>query len=804
MQETKKFITVHGHFYQPPRENAWLGSIELQDSAAPWHDWNARINFECYSANATARILDGTGHITKITSNYSRINFNIGATLLSWLEENDKDTYKNILASDKRSQERFGGHGSAIAQVYSHLIMPLANERDKHTQIVWGLADFEHRFGRKSEGIWLAETAVDTDTLEALVDYGIKYTILAPRQMKALRYEKNEEWYKVSNENFDTRRPYRCRLPSGRDIVLFFYNGEISKGIAFEGLLNSGQAFSNRLLGAFDKNSTPQLVHIATDGESYGHHHRFGEMALAACLKKIEESGFAKLTNYGQYLELFPPDHEAQIWDNSSWSCVHGVERWRSNCGCKTGGEAHWHQAWRAPLRATLDWLRDELIPIYEQEGSKLLHDVWAARNNYISVLLKRSEKTVGEFIEKNAKHDLNAKETTKLLRLMEMQNNAMLMYTSCGWFFNEVSGIETNQILQYALRAIEYARQVKGINLQIEFEEKLQTIPSNIFKSAANSWNENVLPSAVGLERAGMHFAAAALFEKDLKKIELFNYEGLSKEVERVEAGGQRMVVGRMTLRSKITYSEKNFVFAAVHLGQQNILGTISKELEDDTYENMRDDLLTSFRSANLGAVIIQLEKYFGRKRFTIRSLFQDEKRKILNQIMQQNLRKAARDFRDIYEDNYQLMTVMSDNDIPIPQVYLDAANHVLNHDLQQFFVSGKMYLRDIKRLSSEFQKWNLEIKQVASLKMKAGTRILSEIMWLSQDEEGLERLQTLNKVLIILNDLKVTVNLTKCQNAYFVWAKKFGKKQLDFQTEEWKNAFLELGEILKVRVTI
>ena len=803
MSQSNKYITVHGHFYQPPRENAWLDIVELQDTAAPFHDWNERINHECYSTNAVARILDEESYINRITSNYSRISFNFGPTLLSWLEMNDKETYDRIIASDRRSRERFGGHGSALAQVHSHIIMPLANERDKRTQVEWGLADFEQRFGRKAEGIWLAETAVDTDTLEVLADYDIKFTVLAPRQMKALRPD-GGEWYTVRDEQFDTRLPYKCILPSGREIALFFYNGDISKGIAFEGLLKDGKAFASRLLHTFDDNNQPQLTHIATDGESYGHHHRYGEMALAACLKTVEESEQATLTNYGQYLEMFPPTYEAQIWDNSSWSCVHGVERWRSDCGCHTGGEGHWNQAWRAPLREALDWLRDELIPLYQREGGKLLHDVWKARNDYIRVLLHRNEQTVGKFIERNAKYDLDADETTQLLRLMEMQRNAVLMYTSCGWFFNEVSGIETNQILQYALRAIEYARQTGGAELQEQFEALLEKTPSNLYANALENWQKNVLPTSVKLERAGTHFAAAALFEDNLRNIELFNYDGISKEVKRAEAGGQRMAIGRMTLRSKITYSEKNFAFAAVYLGQQNIFGTISTKLGDEEFGRMREALLQAFNSANLGEVIILTEKYFGKKRFTIRNLFQDEKRKILQQVMHQNLGHAERHFRDIYEDNYQLMTVMAESNIPIPQVYYDATEHVLNKDLQNYFLQEKMYLRDLERLDAEFKKWKAEIKNVAALKLNAGTRLLAEIQRLPENTEQPERLRVLNKILRILNKMTMVLAFAKVQNAYYRIAKQIRKGELTADNEEWKTAFLELGDILKVRADL
>ena len=380
MAPTNKYVCIHGHFYQPPRENAWLETVERQETARPFHDWNARINFECYAPNAAARILDKEDWIVKIRNNYNRISFNFGPTLLSWLEENDLDAYGLLLKADIKSAERFGGHGSAVAQVHSHLIMPLANYRDKVTQVYWGIRDFERRFKRYPEGIWLAETAVDTETLEVLASHGIQYTILAPRQAKAVRRIQTvpakpgatePSWQSIRAETLDTRHPYWCLLPSGRRIALYFYNGAIAQEVAFNGLLNSGKALANRLVGVFDNNDEPQLSHIATDGESYGHHHRHGEMALADSLNYIEDGGFAKLTNYGQFLELHPPDWEVQVHENSSWSCVHGIERWRADCGCNSG-RAGWHQRWRKPLRDTLDWLRDEISPLFEREGTRI------------------------------------------------------------------------------------------------------------------------------------------------------------------------------------------------------------------------------------------------------------------------------------------------------------------------------------------------------------------------------------------------------------------------------------------------
>ncbi|HWV58185.1 MAG TPA: DUF3536 domain-containing protein, partial [Longimicrobiales bacterium] len=395
-----RYVCIHGHFYQPPRENPWLERIELQDSAYPYHDWNERINVECYARNGASRILDARDRIIEIVNNYGRISFDFGPTLLVWLEENDPDTYRSILEADRESQRRFSGHGSAMAQAYNHMILPLANPGDRRTQIYWGIRDFRHRFGREPEGMWLPETAVDLDVLEALVAAGIRFTVLAPHQAKRIRQIGRDEWQDVTGGRIDPSRAYRQYLPSGKHIDLFFYDGPISRAVAFEGLLRNGERFASRLVGAFSHDRDwPQLSHIATDGETYGHHHRHGEMALSYAIRHIESHRLAKLTNYGEYLELYPPTHEVEILENTSWSCAHGVERWRSDCGCSTGGQPGWTQAWRQPLRAALDWLRDTLAPRYAEAAAEVFHDPWGARDRYIDVILDRSRDNVDRFL---------------------------------------------------------------------------------------------------------------------------------------------------------------------------------------------------------------------------------------------------------------------------------------------------------------------------------------------------------------------------------------------------------------------
>ncbi len=802
MSQSNKYICIHGHYYQPPRENAWLESIEKQDSAAPFHDWNERINFECYAPNARARILDEKEFIQKIVNNYTRISFNLGATLLSWLEVHDRGTYEAIIEADKLSQEKFNGHGSAIAQVHSHLILPLANARDKETQVIWGIKDFEYRFGRKPEGMWLAETAVDTDSLEVLVANGIKYTILAPRQAKAFRKLSDDNWQEVNADTVDTRRPYLCRLPSGAEIALFFYHGRLAQGVAFDGLLNNGAHFAQNIVSHFDKGNAAQLVHIATDGESYGHHHRFGEMALADCLDKIEASAYAHITNYGEYLEKFPPEYEIQIHQNSSWSCAHGVERWRSNCGCNTGGNGGWTQQWRGPLRNSLNWLRDQLIPIYEKEGGKLLKDPWAARNDYIDVLLKRNNEAVDEFIAKHAIRKPTKNNKTKLLRLMEMQRNAQLMFTSCGWFFDEISGIETNQILQYACRAIDYARQVAKVDLQDKFIKRLSKAKSNVYKGGEYSYVNTVIPSRVDLERVGMHYAVASLFEKDPKNLALFNYTSQNEIFDKREAGHYKLALGRTTVKSKITYSEKHFSFAVLYLGQQNIIGHISIDMNRESFDELHEKIIPAFKGTNLGDVIALMQTTFGTNRYTMADLFQDEKRKILEQVTAKSLQLAELAFSDIYKDNYHLMVNMKESNIPIPDAYQSAAKFVINSELNRFFEQDELNEKKLLRLVEDVKKWDIELSSKQSFKLAASERLFYEIRKIESGVVSLDHIQKLNSIFETIQSLGVELDIWKSQNSYFYMLRGYKNDKWVFASEEWKAAFLRLGELLKVQL--
>lgn len=770
MSSAKKYICIHGHFYQPPRENAWLETIESQPSAAPFHDWNERINFECYAPNAVARVLNERHVIKEVRNNYERISFNFGPTLLSWLEEKDPETYQLILDADVKSRQRFNGHGAAVAQVYNHLIMPLANEKDRQTQVKWGLEDFVSRFGRHPEGMWLAETAVDTATLEALVDHNIKYTILAPRQAKAVRFTGNDDWHGVNDTTVDTRRAYRCVLPSGRAIDIFFYDGMVSRAVAFEGLLNDGKFLANKLMHSLHDNDEIQLANIATDGESYGHHHKKGEMALAACLDNIEQNPHFELTNYGHFLELYPPVWECQIHENSSWSCVHGVERWRSNCGCHTGGGPGWNQTWRGPLRAALDFVRERAIAVFEKESKGLFKDPWAARDAYISVILNRTDEQKAAFLAEHSCLDTaDQAAAIQQFRLLEMQRHAMLMYTSCGWFFNEVSGIETLQILQYALRVVHLIQVITGQNHEAAFEHLLEQIPSNVHENAAISYHETVKPAKVGLIRVAMHYAASSLFEDEPEKLDLFTYKGSSKHFTRLRAGNQRLAIGQTTIKNQLTEGENSFSFVSLYLGQQSVIGAVTAKPLTEGYEATVKELKQRFRTGDLAYFVDGMRQYFGDTTFSLWHLFKDEKRKILLSISEKSLNLAAKNFADVYYDNYQLMSSLLQNDLAIPAPYQAAISFTLRRRVLLALSDAEIDLRRLKRIHDDFKHWKhaWSDETRAEIEKQAEERVFKE---LKSGLDSLGRLHVSQSLLRFLRKINVTPNYWKSQNIFLL----------------------------------
>ena len=800
-----KYICIHGHFYQPPRENAWLEEIELQDSAFPYHDWNQRINKECYRPNTSSRILDNQGVINNILNNYSKISFNFGPTLLSWLEAKDKDTYQKILEADKLSMEYFDGHGSALAQAYNHMILPLSNRNDKETQVKWGIEDFIHRFGRKPEGMWLAETAVDTETLQILADNGIKFTILAPSQAKSFRKRGDSKWTNVSEGKINTQTPYLVNLPDGKQISIFFYDDETSQAVAFNHLLSNGKDFANKLLDGLNDNShETQLVNIATDGESYGHHHKHGDMALAFCLDFIENSKTADLINYGAFLEKFPPQYEAEIFENSSWSCAHGVQRWVSNCGCQTGGKEGWNQDWRQPLRNSLDWLRDQAADIYLKESEGLFTDAWEARNKFIKVINDRGNGPVKEFLSTVAGVELSEKERIKALRLLEMQRHSMLMYTSCGWFFSDISGLETVQILQYACRVLQLAKQVGGVDLEPGFLSILDRAKSNIEEmgNGVDIYKKYAATTRIDLMEVGMHYAASSIFEDDPESFPVFNYLTESKFFDRQEAGVQKLAVGITNVKSITTHSGETFCFAVLYLGQNHIIGNISFDMNEGEFKQMHKQINKAFNESRVADVIGIMQSYFGPGKFTIWHLFKDEKRKVLDQIISRNLRQVENSFNKIYNRDYQLLNALKKDNIPIPKVYKTTFEYVLNQELKRVLEDG-IDSRKLKRLAEEFEKWDIQLSESLSFSLLAGDSMYKSLNQLYQDPGNLKLLKNLTSSFEILKKLKIDPDLHQSQNLYFSLARLNGKAVGDLANDpEWNSAFEKLGDKIGVKL--
>jgi alpha-amylase/alpha-mannosidase (GH57 family) len=685
-----RFVCVHGHFYQPPRENPWLELVEQQDSAWPAHDWNERITAECYGPNTSARVLDEEGRIAALVDNYAAMSFNVGPTLLAWMDDHAPDVHAAIVAADAASAQRFGGHGSAMAQVHNHAIMPLCNARDRRTQVRWGLIDFRRRFGRDPEGMWLAETAADTATLEELAEHGIAFTVLSPHQAAATRAVGDVPWTDVTGGRVDPTVPYRVALPSGRSIAVFFYDGQVSQAVAFEGLLHSGDRFAQRILGAFPDRPGPALVNIATDGESYGHHHRRGEMALAQALQLVEATDGVRLTNYAEYLALQPPRHEVRIIEDSSWSCAHGIERWRSDCGC-TNGETGGSQAWRGPLRDALDWLRDELDAPFESRAKHYLRDPWAARDDYHEVVLHRSDH-LGPFLERHAIHPLDADETTVVLRLLEIQRHLLLMYTSCGWFFDELSRIETVQVLAYAARAVQLAEAVLGLELEDAFVERLALAPSNLpqWGHGGRIYEEQLRPLRANLEKVAAHFAISGLSREYGRTERLGCYEVERSDEHRSEAGRARIGSGRVTVRSVITHLERSFEYGVLHFGDHNFLCGIRPVGDDTAYERTRTALSAAFDEADFPATIRVLDEHFAGDAYSLRDLFRDEQRRLLDEVLEGTLIDVEATYRTIYRGRAPLLRFLASLDAKLPKALHSAAEVVLNAELQDAVSGG------------------------------------------------------------------------------------------------------------------
>jgi alpha-amylase/alpha-mannosidase (GH57 family) len=761
------FACIHCHFYQPPRENPWLETVESQDSASPYHDWNERIARECYLPNGASRILDSGRRIAKIVNNYSRISFNFGPTLLSWMEERAPEGYQRILDGDRESQSFFSGHGAAIAQAYNHIILPLANARDKRTQIVWGLRDFRHRFARDPEGMWLPETAVDTETLEILAAEGIKFTILAPRQAGQLRVDQDSPWIDLEY-GADSRHPYVCSLPSGRSIGLFFYDGALATAVAFEKLLYSGENFARRLLSHFDpEGDSTQLMHVATDGETYGHHHPHGDMALAFALQYIQENKLARVTNYGQYFELHPPTLEIRIKEKTSWSCAHGVGRWESNCGCNAGGGPGWNQKWRRPLREAFDWLRDSLTADYELNASELLKDPWAARDEYIDAMLDRSVSSVADFVSRHSLRALSAIEQVRALRLLELQRHLMLMYTSCGWFFDEPTGTETVQVLQYAARAVQLGQQLFGRDCEEEFLKRLELVQSNIseFGNGLDIYERFVRPAMLDLPGVAAHYTISSFFDGYERSHSVYSYEANLRDVSTLESDGAKFSAGVVEIKSRITHARLDFNFAVLHAGGHNLRAGVCEahqEFSDFTNEVCQRLSEDGFKSCLRG-----LEQYFGGETYSLKSLFRDERKRIVTQIVDSTLADMDKLYGDVYEHNVTLIDFLRDLAMPLPPMLRVSSEFVLSNDIRRSLSSEKIDCERLQRLIASAMRKGIVLD--ASVNVALRERLDRTMNRWSIDPFDIETMSELEVLIPLVRAVSDEADIWQAQNTYY-----------------------------------
>ncbi|APV44451.1 Glycosyl hydrolase family 57 [Dehalogenimonas formicexedens] len=796
-----RFLCVHGHFYQPPRENPWLEAVETEKSASPYHDWNERITDECYAVNLAARILDGSNQIVSIVNNYARFSFNFGPTLLTWLEVNHPEVYTAIIDSDRENAPEYSGHGSALAQAYNHLIMPLANRRDKETQVAWGVSDFRRRFGRPPEGMWLPETAVDLETLDIMAGRGIKFTLLAPHQ--AARVKSPDGSWHPAGGAIDTSQPYACRLPSGRSISIFFYHPGLSKGVAFGSLLQNGDQLADSVLAAYARTAGPSIITIATDGETYGHHRRFGEMALAYAFDKLDRRG-VRITNMAEYLANHPPAAEVEIVENSSWSCDHDVERWRSGCCCSTGSHPGWNQRWRAPLRQAMDLLRDNLNPLFEQAAKELLTDPWAARNDYEEVIGDRSPDVVEAFLKRHGSRQLTFGEKVRALKLLELQRHLMAIYTSCGWFFDDIGGLESVLVMKQAGRALQLADQLFGQSPEREFLNILETAQSND-RAKGSGWDifeREVRPLIAGLKQAAANIAIQSLFPEPASEPDLYTYSINISDLNRYGDDGLRLSSGDIEISSTVTLEKQRFVFAAMLRGSHEVIAGLEAYKSPEDYAGLKSKL-GSFAGPADGAGCREfLEARFAGSVFDLRHLFGDERTVVVEGIIGGTLKEAEAAYRTIYSGHRETMRFLRSLGQAIPSQFKTAAEFVLSTDLKDMLKADTLDLENVETLLNEMKLWEIPPEKEAVSYYLSG-QLENILLSLIDAPDDHAAMSTAIGSLQLFKDTILFPNLWRVQNLYFAMFQNIyiGRKDKPGR-EDWLASFVLLGRLLQIRI--
>ena len=647
-------LVFHGHFYQPPRENPWTEEVAREPSAAPFHDWNSRIDAECYLPNGAARVFDDEGRVVDIVNNYANMSFDVGPTLLSWLEVHDPVTYRRIVAADAQG-------GMAMAQGWGHIILPLANDRDLRTQVRWGLADFEHRFGRRAEGMWLPETAVNDRVLAVLAEEGVGFTVLAPGQARRVRPlgAGPGAWVDVDGGRVDVGRPYRWLHPdrSGRGVNIVFYDGGLSHAVAFELGTLSSRALLDRVTAR-----RPGILTIAADGETFGHHQRWGERLLAHALEVEAPRHGVQVTNVAAYLRAARAADQVEV-KLSSWSCAHGVGRWEDDCGCYTGGHPDWQQRWRRPLRRALDLLRDRLTEIFERRGAGVLRDPWAARDAYIGLLLGAVSRD--RFAAEHVVGD-----PVVAFTLLEAQRHAMAMYTSCGWFFNDLAGLETVQVLRYAARVVDLIAELGEDAREEAFLEVLAKAESNVPDEGTGRevWLRRVLPARVDADRAVANLALVELLEghPPAARVGAFAVEVLDHA--RSDRGSVSLCSGLVALTHVRTGRRTEHVYAALNLGALEVVGSTrraDRAADAAALNFLRGSFL---RGAPVTTLLRLLSDGFGPGEFDLTAAVPDAAEHIVEGAARTLAERFTAAYERLFDDHRKTLDVLAAAQYPLP----------------------------------------------------------------------------------------------------------------------------------------
>jgi alpha-amylase/alpha-mannosidase (GH57 family) len=815
------YVVIHGHFYQPPRENPWIEQIEVETSAHPYHDWNTRINVECYSPNSCARVFDNQSRILDIINNYELISFNFGPTLLSWLEAKAPLAYRRLLDADHRSLGRLG-HGNALAQAYNHAILPLANPRDRETQIIWGLEDFSHRFQRPAEAMWLPETAVNLPTLAALAQHGMKFVILSPFQALRVRSLAGGPWERVQADTLDTTQAYRCFLPDGEGkpakrqyIEVFFYNGAVAADISFGDLLQDSNRLAAHLAEGFSPATPrPQILHVATDGENYGHHKKFGELALAHALTQaLPQKGF-QLYNYAAFLEMAPPQMEVELYlgptgEGSSWSCAHGVERWRSDCGCATGGQPTWNQRWRSPLREAFDFLNERLADIFESQGQKYLRDPWEARNAYIQVILDRNPETLARFFAREGTPDLNRGDWVPALKLLEMQRHALLMYTSCGWFFADLAGLETLQVLKYAARALQLGQDFTPEALETPFLEHLQLAVSNLpaAGSGRDIYLQRIKPHVVDFPKVVNQWAITWLKERERQcPTNIYHFQVETLELAERAQGSLILGAGRLLLHSGATLRSQQLNFFTVFMGSYLYRTQIMQSSAPQDFHTLQQELFQVLETTPED-LIASMARHLGERYYSFHDMFLDEKQEIFQDLLRHNLDEALAVIAHNFEEAQPLLKAMAADGLPLPRLFQTAGEITLNNLLVEL-----LQKLETDHISTAIAEELLEIVREASvlgLKLESlrGGQILGRILDrhiqdLAADFTTINA-SRLKQFVVLMSHVPITLELTEAQNLFFSlmeerFAKLAARAAADTRARTLSKLLIDLAEAL------